>query len=196
MDEREQQLIQLIRDGNRQAWGELIQIHQDRLYTSMVRVVGNPERARDVVQDTFIQAIEKFSRFDGKSKFFTWLYRIAFNRAMTLFRKDRGELSLDPLTSEEREDSLAGRQTPPENGVMQRELVAEVQQALQQLSPEHRAVMELREIQQCEYEEIATILDISLGTVRSRLYRAREQLRRLLRDYFDQESSGDAGHTS
>lgn len=134
MDEREQQLIQLIRDGNRQAWGELIQIHQDRLYTSMVRVVGNTERARDVVQDTFIQAIEKFSRFDGKSQFFTWLYRIAFNRAMTLFRKDRGELSLDPLSSEERDDSLAGRQTPPEDGVMKRELVAEVQQALQQLS--------------------------------------------------------------
>ena len=186
--EHENQLIQLVRDGDLSAWGELIQIHQDRLYSSIVRVVGHPDQARDVVQDTFIQAIESFSHFDGKSQFFTWLYRIAFNRAMTIYRRHKGEVSLDLAREKVGDETMATSEDQPEDRVLKSELVDEVHQALEQLTADHRAVMVLREIEGCEYEQIAEILEISPGTVRSRLHRAREQMRRLLRGYFDQRS--------
>ena len=190
--EHENQLIQLVRDGDLSAWGELIQIHQDRLYNSILRVVGHPDRARDVVQDAFIQAIENFSRFDGKSQFSTWLYRIAFNRAMTMYRRQKGEVSLDVAREKVGDETMATSQDQPEDRVLTSELVDEVHQALEQLTAEHLAVMILREIEGCEYEQIAEILDISIGTVRSRLHRARAEMRRLLRVYFEQPPGNDS----
>ena len=190
--EHENRLIQLVRDGDLSAWGELIQIHQDRLYNSIVRVVGHPDQARDVVQDTFIQAIESFSHFDGKSQFSTWLYRIAFNRAMTIYRRQKDEVSLDVAREKVGDETMATSQDQPEDRVLNSELVDEVHQALQQLTAEHRAVMVLREIEGCEYEQIAEILDVSIGTVRSRLHRARAEMRRLLRVYFDQPPGNDS----
>ena len=194
--EHENQLIQLVREGDLSAWGELIRIHQDRLYNSIVRVVGHPDRARDVVQDTFIQAIENISRFDGKSQFFTWLYRIAFNRAMSMYRKHKSEVSLEVARENAGDETMADSQDQPEDRVLQSELVEEVHQAIEQLSAEHRAVIVLREIEGCEYEQIAEILEVSLGTVRSRLHRARSEMRRLLRGYFDQRTQDDQDQLS
>ncbi|MFP6753447.1 MAG: sigma-70 family RNA polymerase sigma factor [Pirellulaceae bacterium] len=194
--EHENQLIQLVREGDLSAWGELIRIHQDRLYNSIVRVVGHPDRARDVVQDTFIQAIENISRFDGKSQFSTWLYRIAFNRAMSIYRKYKSEVSLEVARENAGDETMADSQDQPEDRVLQSELVEEVHQALEQLSAEHRAVIVLREIEGCEYEQIAEILEVSLGTVRSRLHRARSEMRRLLRGYFDQRTQDDQDQLS
>ncbi len=194
--EHENQLIQLVREGDLSAWGELIRIHQDRLYSSIVRVVGHPDRARDVVQDTFIQAIENISRFDGKSQFFTWLYRIAFNRAMSMYRKHKSEVSLEVARENAGDETMADSQDQPEDRVLQSELVEEVHQAIEQLSAEHRAVIVLREIEGCEYEQIAEILEVSLGTVRSRLHRARSEMRRLLRGYFDQHTQDDQDQLS
>jgi len=194
--EHENQLIQLVREGDLSAWGELIRIHQDRLYNSIVRVVGHPDRARDVVQDTFIQAIENISRFDGKSQFFTWLYRIAFNRAMSMYRKHKSEVSLEVARENAGDETMADSQDQPEDRVLQSELVEEVHQALEQLSAEHRAVIVLREIEGCEYEQIAEILEVSLGTIRSRLHRARSEMRRLLRGYFDQRTQDDQDQLS
>jgi len=194
--EHENHLIQLVRKGDLSAWGELIQIHQDRLYNSIVRVVGHPDRARDVVQDAFIQAIENISRFDGKSQFFTWLYRIAFNRAMSMYRKHKSEVSLEVARENAGDETMADAQDQPEDRVLQSELVEEVHQALEQLSAEHRAVIVLREIEGCEYEQMAEILEISLGTVRSRLHRARSEMRRLLRGYFDQRTQDDQDQLS
>jgi len=194
--EHENHLIQLVREGDLSAWGELIQIHQDRLYNSIVRVVGHPDRARDVVQDAFIQAIENISRFDGKSQFFTWLYRIAFNRAMSMYRKHKSEVSLEVARENAGDETMADAQDQPEDRVLQSELVEEVHQALEQLSAEHRAVIVLREIEGCEYEQMAEILEISLGTVRSRLHRARSEMRRLLRGYFDQRTQDDQDQLS
>ena len=194
--EHENHLIQLVREGDLSAWGELIQIHQDQLYNSIVRVVGHPDRARDVVQDAFIQAIENISRFDGKSQFFTWLYRIAFNRAMSMYRKHKSEVSLEVARENAGDETMADAQDQPEDRVLQSELVEEVHQALEQLSAEHRAVIVLREIEGCEYEQMAEILEISLGTVRSRLHRARSEMRRLLRGYFDQRTQDDQDQLS
>ena len=163
--EHENHLIQLVREGDLSAWGELIQIHQDRLYNSIVRVVGHPDRARDVVQDAFIQAIENISRFDGKSQFFTWLYRIAFNRAMSRLRKQKSEVWLEVARENAGDETMADAQDQPEDRILRSELVEEVHQALEQLSAEHRAVIVLREIEGCEYEQMAEILEISLGTV-------------------------------
>ena len=194
--EHENQLIQLVREGDLSAWGELIRIHQDRLYNSIVRVVGHPDRARDVVQDAFIQAIENISRFDGKSQFFTWLYRIAFNRAMSMYRKHKSEVSLEVARENAGDETMADSQDQPEDRVLQSELVEEVHQAIEQLSAEHRAVIVLREIEGCEYEQIAEILEVSLGTIRSRLHRARSEMRRLLRGYFDQRTQDDQDQLS
>ncbi len=194
--EHENHLIQLVREGDLSAWGELIQIHQDRLYNSIVRVVGHPDRARDVVQDAFIQAIENISRFDGKSQFFTWLYRIAFNRAMSMYRKHKSEVSLEVARENAGDETMADAQDQPEDRILRSELVEEVHQALEQLSAEHRAVIVLREIEGCEYEQMAEILEISLGTVRSRLHRARSEMRRLLRGYFDQRTQDDQDQLS
>ena len=194
--EHENHLIQLVREGDLSAWGELIQIHQDRLYNSIVRVVGHPDRARDVVQDAFIQAIEKISRFDGKSQYFTWLYRIAFNRAMSMYRKHKSEVSLEVARENAGDETMADAQDQPEDRILRSELVEEVHQALEQLSAEHRAVIVLREIEGCEYEQMAEILEISLGTVRSRLHRARSEMRRLLRGYFDQRTQDDQDQLS
>ena len=194
--EHENHLIQLVREGDLSAWGELIQIHQDRLYNSIVRVVGHPDRARDVVQDAFIQAIENISRFDGKSQFFTWLYRIAFNRAMSMYRKHKSEVSLEVARENAGDETMADAQDQPEDRILRSELVEEVHQALEQLSAEHRAVIVLREIEGCEYEQMAEILEISLGTVRSRLHRARSEMRGLLRGYFDQRTQDDQDQLS
>ena len=139
MHEHENRLIQLVRDGDLAAWGELIRIHQDRLYSSILRVVSHPDQARDVVQDAFIQAIENVSQFDGKSRFFTWLYRIAFNRAMTIYRKQKAEVSLDVGRENAGDETMAQSREQPEDRLLNRELVDEVQQALSQLSAEHRA---------------------------------------------------------
>ncbi len=105
---------------------------------------------------------------------------------MTMYRRQKGEVSLDVARENVGDETMATSQDQPEDRVLNSELVDEVHQALEQLTAEHRAVMILREIEGCEYEQIAEILDISIGTVRSRLHRARAEMRRLLRVYFEQ----------
>ena len=110
---------------------------------------------------------------------------------MTIYRRHKGEVSLDLAREKVGDETMATSQDQPEDRVLRSELVDEVHQALEKLSGEHRAVVVLREIEGCEYEQIAEILDISLGTVRSRLHRARAEMRRLLRGYFDQHSQDE-----
>ena len=172
----ETELIQEAQRGNSQSFGELVRAHQDRLYTSLLHVVDCPEEAYDVVQDAFVQALLKITSFNFQSKFYTWLYRIAFNRAMTTQRRQRPTVSVE----QSREISgwdLLDPADPPDDSLLRQERAIFVRRALNELSEEHRAVMVLREVENCDYETIATILEISVGTVRSRLHRARDQMR-------------------
>jgi RNA polymerase sigma-70 factor (ECF subfamily) len=160
--------------GDTAAYGRLVGLYQDRLYNSLLRVVG--EDADDIVQDAFVQAYLKLSSFRGSSAFYTWLYRIAFNLAMSHARRVRKTTSLDGLKDGWGSEPT-DNQPAPDAGLARREDVELVQSALAELNTEYRTILVLREIDGCRYDEIAEILDLPVGTVRSRLFRARLALR-------------------
>jgi RNA polymerase sigma-70 factor (ECF subfamily) len=169
-------LIRETLDGDPQAYGQLVERFQDRLFNAMLQVIGSADEAEDVVQDSFVQAYVKLDTFQGNSQFFTWLYRIAFNNALSRQRRKRNEMSIEQsreLTGGDPED----RTEAPDEPLLRQERVALVHNALDMLTEEHRGILVLREMQELSYEEIAEILDINIGTVRSRLSRARNQLK-------------------
>jgi RNA polymerase sigma-70 factor (ECF subfamily) len=168
--------------GRRAAFGELVRKYQDRLYNAVYRVVDNAEDAYDVVQDAFLNAYQSLNSFKGDSEFFTWLYRIAFNNAISFKRKRRLILSLDGGRDVDgNTDPVDGSQyAEPGSGMERSEEEARLMAALNRLSTEHRAVLVLKEIEGQKYEEIAEVLNVPIGTIRSRLHRARLELRELL----------------
>lgn len=175
----EAELIDAALEGDTEAFGRLVQTHQDRLFGAMLQVTRSAEEAEDVVQEAFVRAYVKLHTFQRNSRFFTWLYRIAFNSALSRRRRKRATLSLDQtreVTGIEPIDSVDA----PDERMLQTERIEMVRAALDRLSDEHRAIMILRELENHAYEDIAEILEISIGTVRSRLNRARTQLRQTL----------------
>jgi RNA polymerase sigma-70 factor, ECF subfamily len=168
-------LIAATRAGDRAAFGRLVGLYQDRLYNSLLRVAGSAEDAADIVQDAFVQAYVKLDSFRGSSAFYTWLYRIAFNLAMSHARRERNLVSLDGM-KDMGSEPMDGRPMPAEH-LERREEVQTLHAALASLSAEYRTILVLREIDGCRYDQIAEILELPVGTVRSRLFRARLQLR-------------------
>jgi RNA polymerase sigma-70 factor (ECF subfamily) len=167
--------------GQTAAFGKLVEKYQDRLFNTVAHLAGNVEDARDIVQEAFVQAFIKLDTFRGSSAFYTWLYRIAFNMTAAWRRKrkpvgsidrNREQIGLEPM------DNCNG----PLEQLEQKERCRQVRHALKQLSDEHRKILVLREIEGCGYETIAEILDLPIGTVRSRLHRARLQLREELKE--------------
>jgi RNA polymerase sigma-70 factor (ECF subfamily) len=168
--------------GDPAAFGVLVRRHQDRLYNTVFRLVDNADDALDVVQEAFLNAYQSLDSFHGDSAFFTWLYRIAVNTAISLKRKQRvmvridgarnGESGFDPLDPSEL--------SRPGHALEQAEQGSVIRQALARLSPEHRAVLVLKDMEGQKYEAIAEVLQVPIGTVRSRLHRARLELRELL----------------
>jgi RNA polymerase sigma-70 factor (ECF subfamily) len=162
--------------GDTAAFGQLVHVYQDRLYNSLLRVVGSAEDARDIIQDAFVRAFLKLETFRGSAAFYTWLYRIAFNLAMSRARRERKVTSLDCVKAGCGSEPMDGQPTP-ENHLLQRERAALVHAVLAELSIEFRQILVLRELEGFRYDEIAEILQLPVGTVRSRLFRARLQLR-------------------
>lgn len=165
--------------GNSSAFGQLVTKYQDRLYNTLVHVVGAEDDARDVVQDALVQAFVKLDTFQGNAAFYTWLYRIAFNVAISRKRKRRVTLSVDQARELAGEEPPARDESPTAN-LERQERIQQVRAALAAVSEEHRTILVLREIDGCCYETIADILEIPVGTVRSRLFRARMELREQL----------------
>jgi RNA polymerase sigma-70 factor (ECF subfamily) len=150
-------------------------------------MLGRREVAEDVVQDAFVQAYTKLDTFKQNSKFYTWLYRIAFNVSISRRRRRRAELSVDEgrdATGDEPVDSGASPTAPLEEA----ERRVQLQEAMQRLTEEHRAIIVLRHMDEFSYEEIAEVLDISVGTVRSCLHRARAALLEHLREIMPDEA--------
>jgi RNA polymerase sigma-70 factor, ECF subfamily len=172
----ESQLIERALAGDSAAFGVLVQRYQDRLYSSVVHVVGCRNEAEDVVQDAFVQAYVKLDSFQQNSKFFTWIYRIAFNAALSRRRRKKTSLSLEQSREESGSEPASGDEAP-DHRLLREERVSDVQRALSELTEDHRAILVLREMQDMAYEDIAEVLGISIGTVRSRLSRARNALR-------------------
>jgi RNA polymerase sigma-70 factor (ECF subfamily) len=168
--------------GDTAAFGELVRRYQDRLYNTVYRLVDNAEDAQDVVQEAFLNAYQALDHFKGDSLFFTWLYRIAVNTAISFKRKQRVVISMD-----------AGRQdgvvidpidpsdiSRPGHALEQAEQERRIQAALSRLSPEHRTVLVMKDMEGQKYETMAEVLQVPIGTIRSRLHRARVELRDLL----------------
>ncbi len=164
------------------SFGVLVQRYQDRLYHSVYRMVENAEDALDVVQDAFLNAYQNLDSFKGDALFFTWLYRIAVNTAITLKRKQRVLLSIDSTRNGEPpiEPHDPSQLTRPGHAMEQAEQRCRIHQALNRLSPEHRAVLVMKDMEGQKYETMAEVLGVPIGTIRSRLHRARLELRDLL----------------
>jgi len=172
-------LVAAARQGDRDAFGILVERHQDRIFNSLLRVLGSRDDALDVVQDAMVQAFVKLDSFRGDAKFSTWLYRIAMNLALSYRRRHRPSVSVEELKQRVGEEPVSELPAPDKN-LMDQERAATVQQALAALEVQHCQILVLREIENCSYADIAQILELPVGTVRSRLFRARMQLKEKL----------------
>jgi RNA polymerase sigma-70 factor, ECF subfamily len=169
-------------EGRTAAYGELVRRYQDRLYNTIYRLVDNAEDAQDVLQEAFLNAYVSLDKFKGDAQFFTWLYRIAFNAAISLRRKRKSSHSIKSGQflkgdGEPVDDSESSR---PDYGIEKAEEERRVQDALNRLSPDHRIVLILKDLEGQKYSQMAEILRVPVGTIRSRLHRARLELRALL----------------
>jgi RNA polymerase sigma-70 factor (ECF subfamily) len=176
--------VKLIADclnGQTAAFGELVTRHQDRLYNTVFRLLNNSEDARDVVQEAFLHAYQSLHSFKGDARFFTWLYRIAVNTAISFKRKRRVVLRLQPTGDGGGTDPLDPNETNrPGHGIEMAEQEKRVHEALSRLSPEHRSVLVMKDMDGMKYEDMAEVLQVPIGTIRSRLHRARLEIREVL----------------
>lgn len=176
-------LIRQTLAGELSAFESLIDKYQNRLHHSMTQVLRNSTDAEDIVQDAFVKAFTKLSTFRGGSQFYTWLYRIAHNGAISQIRKRKPTESLDH-DSGVAAATLEGRQVSPSQRLEQQEQNQQLSAALDCLKEEYRSVLVLREMEGLDYDAIAEILSVPVGTVRSRLHRARTQLKEELERQF------------
>lgn len=181
-------LVQRVQAGDTAAFDALTRKYRERLYSVLYNITSNREDAADLTQEALIKAFTSISRFKGKSSFFTWLYRIAVNTALTHVKRNRMRhfFSFDSINEEvapaEILESLAQRGDGDRSAIL-KELQEKLNEALQKLSPKHRTVVVLFEVEGLSHQEIAEILDTTEGTVRSRLHYAKQQLQSFLQDY-------------
>ena len=181
--------------GDTDSFAVLVRRYQDRLYNSMVHFLRNTTDAEDVVQDAFVLALTRLDSFKGNSQFYTWLYRIAHNVAISRLRRKKPTLSLDRLTTGDGSGETGRLDIPdggaaPEDRMRRQEDVSTLMRAMDDLSEEHRGILLLREMEGMDYEQIADVLRLAVGTVRSRLHRARGQLRERVEFYETHISGG------
>jgi len=175
----DRQLISDSLKGRGEAFSELVRRYQDRLYNAVFRFLDDDQDAQDVTQEAFISAWQALGRFKGDSKFFTWIYRIAINHAIDLKRKQKVSRGPEVRLNDELQP-IAAPDRPPEEAIERKEEVAKLRKALKLLSNEHRMVLILKDIDGMKYEEMADALEVPIGTIRSRLHRARLELRDIL----------------
>jgi len=181
VNDDDRRLIEQCLGGRRDAFGELVSRYQARLYNVVIRLVDHADDAADVVQDAFLNAFQSLPSFKGDAEFFTWLYRIAFNSAISLKRRKRATVSLDAAGPDGGIDpDDPSEYVKPGQALQRMEDEAQLQEAMSRLSSEHREVLVLKDIEGMKYEDIAEILGVPIGTIRSRLHRARLELRDLL----------------
>lgn len=166
--------------GDEAAFGELVRLHEKKVYNLAFRMCGNPEDAADAAQEAFLAAWRGLPNFRGEAGFSTWLYRLASNAAIDHLRRTKRQRAEASLDDEALRLDAADDAPSPQARAEGEELRAAVLSGLAQLSEDHRQVLTLRELQELSYEEIAAVLEIDLGTVKSRISRARSALRKIL----------------
>lgn len=169
----------------------LVDTYQHKLFNTILRMVGNQDDALDLVQEVFLKAYRSIDSFKGQSKVYTWLYRIAMNTALSFRRSaatqmSRSTVSLDANphgTEGDTKCDLPDERFAPSAAAQEKEAQAHIKEAIAELEPELRAVVVLRDIEDLSYEDIAQILDVPRGTVKSRLHRGRIVLRERLKEF-------------
>ena len=184
--EVDQQLVERVQRGDKVAFDLLVTKYQRKLGRLVSRFVRDPAEAEDVTQDAFIKAYRALPGFRGESAFYTWLYRIGINTSKNyLLANKRRAPTSTPFDAEESESfeeaSLLREVNTPENELMSKQVVDVVQKSLQQLPEDLRNALTFREIEGLSYEEIASAMNCPVGTVRSRIFRAREAVAANLR---------------
>jgi RNA polymerase sigma-70 factor (ECF subfamily) len=186
--EAEMDLVRRAQGGDLEAYDELVKRYQERIYATVYHMTSNHEDANDLAQDSFIKAFQALKSFKGGSSFYTWLYRIAVNKTINFIkqRKNRIHMSLNDLdfNAENNPDlvALISDKTPRRDAGL-KELQEKLNAAMLKLSEPHRLVVVLHDVQGMSHEEVAEVMDCNIGTVRSRLFYARQQLQSLLTDY-------------
>src|SRR5580765_6254509 len=184
----ESELVSRARRGGLTAYDELIRRYQERIYATVYHMTANHEDANDLAQESFLKAYQALKSFKGGSSFYTWLYRIAVNKTINFLkqRKNRQHMSLNDIDFQAEHDpdlvALISDKTPRREAGLT-ELQEKLNEALLKLSEPHRLVVILHDVQELSHEEIAKVMDCNIGTVRSRLFYARQQLQAYLADY-------------
>jgi RNA polymerase sigma factor RpoE len=183
--------LTLVRRAQREdvgAYDVLVRRYQERIYATVYHMTSNHEDANDLAQETFIKAFRALKSFKGDSSFYTWIYRIAVNKTINFLkqRKNRVQMSLNDVDFNAEHDpdlvALVSERTPRRDLNLS-ELQEKLNAAMQKLSEHHRMVVTLHDVQDLSHEEISKIMDCNVGTVRSRLFYARQQLQAYLSDY-------------
>lgn len=176
-------LIQKAQKGDTNAFGTLVASYEKFIFNVACKMFSNSEDASDIAQEALIKAYKNIDKFDFNSSFSTWLYRITVNACIDEMRRRKGRESIS-IDAEDEESGLAVQiedtSLGAEERVIQNETVSEVRAAIDKLSEEHKAVIILRDLQDMTYEQIAQTLDLSIGTVKSRLARARKSLKDII----------------
>jgi RNA polymerase sigma-70 factor (ECF subfamily) len=184
----EKTLVRRAREGDLEAYDQLVKCYQQRIYATIYHMTANHEDTNDLAQESFIKAFQALKSFKGGSSFYTWLYRIAINKTINFLkqRKNRIHLSLNDLDLNAEHDpdliALISDKTPLREANLT-ELQEKLNAAILKLSESHRLVVVLHDVQGLSHDEIAKVMNCNIGTVRSRLFYARQQLQAWLSDY-------------
>lgn len=185
MEEFVKKRIREVLKGERDAFAEIVELYKDKVYLICYRMLGNTHEAEDLTQETFLRAYVNIDRYNINRKFSTWIYRIATNLCIDRIRKKKPDFSLDAqikgtdgLTMY---SQLSSPRSLPEDEVVEMEIQDIVQKAIMNLPEKYRTVVVLKYIEELSLQEIAEILEMPIGTVKTRLYRGREALRKQLR---------------
>jgi RNA polymerase sigma factor (sigma-70 family) len=186
----ERTLVKQAKQGDLRAYDELVRLYQERIYATIYHMTSNHEDANDLAQESFIKAFRALRSFKGESSFFTWVYRIAINKTINFLkqRKKRTWMSLNDLDFNAEHDpdlvALISEKTPRRD-LNLAELQERLNAAMLKLSEVHRLVVTLHDVQGLSHEEISRIMDCNTGTVRSRLFYARQQLQAYLSEFLN-----------
>jgi RNA polymerase sigma-70 factor (ECF subfamily) len=188
--ENETELVEQSRRGNGEAFSTLVNQYDRNIYRLAMNITGNREDAEDVLQEAFLKAYTNLDRFQGNSRFYTWLVRIAVNEALMKLRKRRGDRSVsldEPITTDDNQvmpREIEDWDDDPEERYAKTELRGILNEAIESLEPQFRMVVVLRDVEQLSTEETAKLLELSVPAVKSRLLRGRLKLRERLNKYF------------
>jgi RNA polymerase sigma-70 factor, ECF subfamily len=193
----ESEIIEKAKQGDQQAMSILVNRYSKRVYNLALRILRNREEAEDILQETFLTVVAKLHMFDGRSSFFTWVYRIATNSALMLLRKKkirRANFKSNDFDPEQVElNNLVDWSQDPTIDVSNEETRDKINEAIETLKEKYKAVFILRDIEGLSTREASEVLNITEENVKIRLLRARQFLRKELSDYFEERLVGTNG---